>query len=301
MEHTNASLGSDEHLEISCSEEATQALEQVLSGGLPVLYRHAYRLLGNRADAGDAVQDALLAACTHLAQFKRQSQMSSWVLLLVLAIMSSAWRAGAEDAEFVHVHQDENAPKSNQKELVYEGFVSIGNIRLFGAAENAKLYASGVELDRELWPHLLHTRVDAVCEVLPVVLLTQPQRTDIWGNTLSRSRKIVPGAGITPIGFRLLWRDGKPVMPYFEVKGSVLGFTQKALSAEATYENWSFHLTQGVKVHLRGRYDLRVGVLSDLHFSNAFVVRSNPAVDLMNVELGLVYRLGKPRERVAAR
>src|SRR5260370_11075395 len=84
MEHTNASLGSDEHLEISCSEEATQALEQVLSGGLPVLYRHAYRLMGNRADAQDAVQDALLAACTHRDQFKRQSQMSSWVTAIGL-------------------------------------------------------------------------------------------------------------------------------------------------------------------------------------------------------------------------
>ena len=223
------------------------------------------------------------------------------VLLLTLAIISVAWRGGAEDAEFVHVHPDENAPKSNQKEIVYEGLVSFGNIRLFGAAENAKLYASGVEFDRELWPHLLHARVDAVCEVLPVVLLTQPRRTDVWGDTLSKTRKIVPGAGITPLGFRLLWRDGKRIMPFFEAKGSVLGFTQKALSPDATYENWSFHLTQGVKVHLRDRYDLRVGVLSDLHFSNAFVVRSNPAVDLMNVDVGLVYHLGKSRERLAAR
>ena len=84
MEDTNASLGADEHLEIPCSEEATQVLEQVLSGGLPVLYRQAYRLLGNRADAEDAVQDALLAAHTHLGQFKRQSQMSSWVTAIVL-------------------------------------------------------------------------------------------------------------------------------------------------------------------------------------------------------------------------
>jgi hypothetical protein len=34
--------------------------------------------------------------------------------------------------------------------------------------------------------------------------------------------------------------------------------------------------------------------LSDLHFSNAFVVRSNPALDVMNVDLGLVYHMGGP-------
>jgi hypothetical protein len=212
------------------------------------------------------------------------------LLLLVLAMMGAAWRAGAQGAEFVH--HTENVPKSHQKEIVYEGFISYGNYRVFGAAENVKLYASGVEFDREIWPHLLHTRVDGVCEVLPLVLLTQPQRTDIWGDTLSRTRKIVPGAGITPVGFRLLWRDGKRIMPYFEAKGSVLGFTQKALSPDATYENWSFHLTQGVKMRLSSRYDFRLGVLSDLHFSNAFVVRSNPAVDLMNADVGLVYHLG---------
>jgi len=56
-------------------------------------------------------------------------------------------------------------------------------------------------------------------------------------------------------------------MPYFETKGSVLGFTQKALSPDATFENWSFHLTQGMKVRIRDRYDLRLGLHSDLHFS----------------------------------
>ncbi len=177
-------------------------------------------------------------------------------------------------------------------DLVYEGMVSYGNYRVFGAAENAKLYTAGVELDRELWPRVFRMRVDGVMEFLPVVLLTQPKKTDIWGDTLSRDRKTVPGVGITPIGFRLLWRDGMRIMPYFETKGSVLGFTQKALSPDATYENWSFHLTQGVIVRLRGRYDLRLGMLSDLHFSNAFVVRSNPALDVMNVDLGLVYHMG---------
>lgn len=84
-------------------------------------------------------------------------------------------------------------------------------------------------------------------------------------------------------------------MPYFETKGTVLGFSEKALSPDATYENWSFRLTGGLKLKLNGRYDLRLGLLSDLHFSNAFVVRSNPAVDLMNVGFGLVRHLGSSR------
>jgi RNA polymerase sigma-70 factor (ECF subfamily) len=58
-------------------------LEQIIAG-LPLFYRQAYRVLGNRADAEDAVQDALLAAHTHLDQFKGQSQMSTWLTAIVL-------------------------------------------------------------------------------------------------------------------------------------------------------------------------------------------------------------------------
>jgi hypothetical protein len=48
-----------------CEVGRIRALERVLLSGLPTLYRRACRLLGNAADAEDAVQDALLAAYTH--------------------------------------------------------------------------------------------------------------------------------------------------------------------------------------------------------------------------------------------
>jgi len=181
--------------------------------------------------------------------------------------------------------------RSQPSEIIYEGMASFGNYKVFGAAESEKLYAAGVEVDRQLWPRVLGARLDYVAEFLPVLLLSQPVKADIWGNPQGRAKEWVPGMGITPIGFRLLWRDGRPLMPYFETKASVLGFTQKALSPYATYENWSFHSTAGLKVKLHGRYDLRLGLLSDLHFSNAFVVRSNPALDVMNVDVGIVVHL----------
>ena len=84
MQNRNTSDGIDEQQDIGGEKGAAQQLEQILTGGLPPLYRRAYRILGNAADAEDAVQDALLAAYTHLHQFRGQAQISTWVTAILL-------------------------------------------------------------------------------------------------------------------------------------------------------------------------------------------------------------------------
>ena len=44
---------------------------------------------------------------------------------------------------------------------------------------------------------------------------------------------------------------------------------------------------------------LRLGLFSDFHFSNAFIVPSNPGLDVMSSSLGLTYHL-KPRPPVTS-
>ena len=84
MQNTNAKVGAVERDEISSEEGAAQQLDQILASGLLPLYRRAYRILNNAADAEDAVQDALLAAYTHLHQFRGQAQISTWLTTIVL-------------------------------------------------------------------------------------------------------------------------------------------------------------------------------------------------------------------------
>ena len=83
MPNTNAYVGADGPLEIPGRDGLTQAFRHILSKRLASFYRKAYRILGNRADAEDAVQDALLAAYAHLDQFHGQSEMSTWVTAIV--------------------------------------------------------------------------------------------------------------------------------------------------------------------------------------------------------------------------
>jgi RNA polymerase sigma-70 factor (ECF subfamily) len=105
MQNTNAYVGTDEPDEIPNKAGAAQQLEQILASGLPPLYRRAYSLLGNAADAEDAVQDALVAAYTHLNQFRGQAQISTWLTTIVLNCARMQLR---RRRRHVHVSLDES-------------------------------------------------------------------------------------------------------------------------------------------------------------------------------------------------
>jgi RNA polymerase sigma-70 factor, ECF subfamily len=68
---------------VADGQSEARELQKVLSLSSPSFYRRALRLLGNRADAEDAVQEALLGAHKHLHQFRGQSQMSTWLTAIV--------------------------------------------------------------------------------------------------------------------------------------------------------------------------------------------------------------------------
>jgi RNA polymerase sigma factor (sigma-70 family) len=104
MRDPNAFVGTREGFKIPDRAGTTEAFEQILSNDRSHFYRKAYRLLGNAADAEDAVQDALLAAYTHLDQFKGRAQMSTWLTSIVL---NSARMQLRRRRRFVQVPLDE--------------------------------------------------------------------------------------------------------------------------------------------------------------------------------------------------
>jgi RNA polymerase sigma-70 factor (ECF subfamily) len=89
-----AYVGSDQDLNIADREGMAREMEELVSRRRPFFYRRAYQVLGNAADAEDAVQDALLSAFKHLEQFRRQSQMLTWLTTIVTncALMQSRRR-----------------------------------------------------------------------------------------------------------------------------------------------------------------------------------------------------------------
>lgn len=81
----------------------SEELLAVLSRGFQSLYRYAYRLLGNKPDAEDAVQDALLAAYKHVNQFRGDAQISTWLTTIVINCAKMHLR---KRSRYIHVSLD---------------------------------------------------------------------------------------------------------------------------------------------------------------------------------------------------
>jgi RNA polymerase sigma-70 factor (ECF subfamily) len=74
---------SDEDLLGRFAAGERQALEELFRRYRQPAYRVAYRLLGNEADALDAVQEGFIKALTHLQGFQGRSSFKTWLLRVV--------------------------------------------------------------------------------------------------------------------------------------------------------------------------------------------------------------------------
>lgn len=73
----------DEQLLNQYSEGDRVALERLFDRYRLPAFRVAFRLLGNEADALDAVQEGFIKALTHLDTFERRSSFKTWLLRVV--------------------------------------------------------------------------------------------------------------------------------------------------------------------------------------------------------------------------
>jgi RNA polymerase sigma-70 factor, ECF subfamily len=83
MQTSGAHFANEPHPAVHTRRKGPGELEDVVSRYLPMLYRRAYRYVGDPHDAEDAVQDALLSAYRHLDQFKATAKMTTWLTTIV--------------------------------------------------------------------------------------------------------------------------------------------------------------------------------------------------------------------------
>jgi opacity protein-like surface antigen len=225
-----------------------------------------------------------------------QCKLSKLRWLCVLVVAAAALCAQASPAQDANVAPAVGNPhRPPESELIFEGLGSFGHFHVFAYSWWSYLDVGGVEYDRHSWDRFLGARRDYVAEILPVAILRQPAKTDVFGDPLTTAHKMNYGVGISPAGVRLIWRDGKNWKPYYTVKGGFIVFTKKSLSEYASYQNFSLQQSVGVQFKVTHRWDFRIG-FSDFHFSNAFMVPSNPGIDEMAYTGGICYHVGKARD-----
>lgn len=76
-------IATDEQLLQRWARGEREALDELFLRYRSLAYRVAYRLLGNEADALDAVQDGFVKALLHLPGFQGRSTFKTWLLRVV--------------------------------------------------------------------------------------------------------------------------------------------------------------------------------------------------------------------------
>ena len=180
-----------------------------------------------------------------------------------------------------------------ESEISETGMITYGNYRIFGAAPRCNIWTAGVEYDRHSWGYFLKAQIDYVVEILPFVVLSEPANADFWGNPLSSNQQLVHGVGLSPFGFRFLWRGNKTVKPFMTGKAGVIAFPKKILSPNSSYANFNFQGDFGVQIRMTERVDLRVEPVVYFHVSNGYLAASNPGFDQLGAKFGISYHLGK--------
>jgi len=170
MQATEATIGREQSLDIPTPERETPELSDVFSRYLPLLYRTAYRYLGNSADAEDAVQDALLSAYKHIDQFRGQAQISTWLVAIVNNCARMQLRKRPRQ---IHVSLDE----------------PIGDEEGYTLAE--RLADCGPSPEEECRRAELHDRIIELTEELSPALRKAFELRDVEGLTTSETAKIL--------------------------------------------------------------------------------------------------------------
>jgi RNA polymerase sigma-70 factor, ECF subfamily len=164
------SMESDGDVAQNSGKPSSLQLLSALSHGLPLLHRYAYRLLGNKDDAEDAVQDALLAAFQHLNQFRGKAQLSTWLIAIVVNCARMQLR---QRSRHLHVSLDSRTGEGQDYSL--SDILADGRPNPEDACHNSWLNAHLIESVARLSPtlrrtfHLRYVDQLSVCETARVL------------------------------------------------------------------------------------------------------------------------------------
>jgi RNA polymerase sigma-70 factor, ECF subfamily len=104
---------------IEANSERWREFDGILSHAIPHFRQIAMRRLGNSEDAEDAVQDAMLSAFRHIAQFDGRAKISTWLTAIVLNAVRMQIRARTR-ARMISLDSSPTEDKPAISELLFD-------------------------------------------------------------------------------------------------------------------------------------------------------------------------------------
>lgn len=194
------------------------------------------------------------------------------------------WMSAAALALAVGMRAQDKPLESGTSEFGAWAGYSLANPTLIGTTSNRRFINAGLR-----YGFVFGSKGDVAFEytldMVPAAILIQPPGTQLAVETgdprfAGRGRRTVYGGGISPIGFKFIWRKSGTWQPFF---GSTAGFVYSADPipipvAGATQFNFTFDFSLGVQILRAGHKAFIVGYKYD-HISNAARSSVNPGFD----------------------
>jgi RNA polymerase sigma-70 factor (ECF subfamily) len=116
---TNAAWAQDLLLARRCAARDPAAVRQLTGANNQRLFRAAWSILKNRADAEEAVQAAYLAAFASIGSFEGRSSLSTWLTRIV--VNEALGRRRSEDRRRNHLEQEGVAVLDKYRDTLMRG------------------------------------------------------------------------------------------------------------------------------------------------------------------------------------
>jgi len=122
-------IKSDSVLVNEASEGDATAFAELLARHYDLIYRVAFRILGNQQDAEDIAQDVCVALPNKLASFQGKSKLTTWLYQITLNQCRDLMRKNANSqktqTDFIDVHEMNHIENEQRRETLEWAYNAI--------------------------------------------------------------------------------------------------------------------------------------------------------------------------------
>lgn len=158
-----------------------------------------------------------------------------------------------------------------QRFSIWSGYSAV-SVRFLGKTREAKSQIIAFGYQRKLLEYKPNYHLWFTADMIPYLHFDYSKRDDLG------RRAVRSGAGISPIGFKMVYTNSNFWNPYVRTSGGIIYMNDKFPTDKARHLNFTFDIDLGNTFHLDENTFLSLGYKFH-HISNAETGKENPGLD----------------------